>query len=195
MNGTSKNWFKPLPSNRCFFSDCTDRAAYADMPICREHAAQAWKLFDAKEPDDYKRIVRGEAKEVAAAQRATEARSAEAKRLAKLRAGMIYYIRIGDRIKIGYTRDMYRRMGQYPPNTELLAMHPGTPLLEQQMHQQFGKYLADGREWFHPNPELDAHIAKLKAQYPSTPTMAQLRAPIYVQSTLRPRSSTVVRKV
>jgi hypothetical protein len=68
--------------------------------------------------------------------------------------------------------------------------------LEKEMHQDFGRYLADGREWFHPNPELDAHIMKVQEKYPDTGTIAQMRQPMkFHNSTFRPRSSTMARKV
>ena len=79
--------------------------------------------------------------------------------------GWVYYIRMGDTIKIGYATDVAKRMRAYPPNAELLAAHPGTELLERQIHKQFGEHLARGREWFKPADELLAHIASVVERF------------------------------
>lgn len=72
--------------------------------------------------------------------------------------GWVYYIRMGDTIKIGYSVDVAQRMRAYPPSAELLAAHPGTELLEKQMHQKLKAHLVRGREWFAPADEVMAHI-------------------------------------
>lgn len=198
MNDTPDQLFALRPSAYCVFGGCRERSSYHQMPICREHAAQAWLAFEQVEPEQYKRLIRGETADVAAETRAAKAEHQETKRLSAHRAGTIYYLRIADRIKIGFTTDLYRRMGQYPPNSEILATHPGTPIVERDMHQRFSRHLADGREWFHPHGELDAHILQVQAQYPGTPTMAALREPMNPakdQVTLRPRSSRLARRV
>src|SRR5690554_2780796 len=45
---------------------------------------------------------------------------------ADISPGWVYYIRVGDTIKIGFSQDVSQRMRTYPPNAELLAAHPGT---------------------------------------------------------------------
>ena len=79
--------------------------------------------------------------------------------------GWVYYIRMGDTIKIGYSIDVAQRMRAYPPNAELLAAHPGTELLEKQIHQKFREHLVRGREWFSPAVELMAHIASVLERF------------------------------
>lgn len=199
MNDTPEIVFMRRPAAFCVFGGCRERASYHQMPICREHAAQAWLTFDEEEPEQYKRLIRGETAEVAAEIRAAKAKKQEAKRLSAHRAGTIYYLRIADRVKIGFTTDLYQRMGQYPPNSEILATHPGTPTLERETHKRFAMHLADGREWFHPHAALDKHILKVQEQFPDSPTMAELResmAPIKTEvSSLRPRTSRLARKI
>lgn len=113
------------------------------------------------------------------------------------RPGSIYYLLVGDRVKIGFTTDLYQRMMQYPPFSELLALHPGTPKLEKEMHAKFTRYLADGREWFHPNEELTTHLAEVNEKFPLKTSIAKIRERLVAPaaSTLRPRSSSMVRKV
>lgn len=83
----------------------------------------------------------------------------------KREGGYVYYIRVGELIKIGYAGDVGKRMRNYPPNAELIAAHPGTLEVERQMHTRFREYLARGREWFYPTPELDEHIAYVRDQF------------------------------
>ena len=68
--------------------------------------------------------------------------------------GLVYYLRIGDLIKIGYTTNLYLRMEKYPPNAELLATEYGDRKLERERHSRFSIHLRRGREWFDPAPEL-----------------------------------------
>lgn len=84
---------------------------------------------------------------------------------AKTEPGWVYYIRMGDLIKIGYAVDVAQRMRAYPPTAELLAAHPGTELLEKQIHQQFKEHLARGREWFRPHEDVMGHVASVVARF------------------------------
>lgn len=70
------------------------------------------------------------------------------------RDGFVYYLMVGERLKIGYSVDVKQRMRHYPPGSELLAVEPGDRQLETQRHQQFAGSRTDGREWFRPTPDL-----------------------------------------
>lgn len=162
----------------CAFGDCTERATYHNTPLCREHAAQVWKIVEERESDRYRQLVRGEVKPAA---------RKPAKKYLSNRPGHIYYLLVGDRVKIGFTTDLYRRMMEYPPNAVLLATHPGTPAVEKELHQDFRRHLAEGREWFTPNPDLDAHLQKVLEKFPNTTSIAKMRQPMNRRpSTLRP---------
>lgn len=62
--------------------------------------------------------------------------------------GWIYYLRLGDRIKIGHTVNLRQRMAAYPPDAVLLAVEPGFRQDEQALHALFQSYRAAGREWY-----------------------------------------------
>lgn len=79
--------------------------------------------------------------------------------------GYVYYIRMGDLIKIGYAKDVAQRMRAYPPSAQLLAVHPGTVEVEKQIQRQFSDHLARGREWFRDHEDISAHIAKVVAEF------------------------------
>ena len=75
------------------------------------------------------------------------------------RPSVVYYIRFGDRIKIGTTVNIRSRLDDLP-HDRLLATEPGGHDLESQRHAQFAEHCITG-EWFRPAPELLAHVASL----------------------------------
>lgn len=77
------------------------------------------------------------------------------------RDGFVYYIRVGERIKVGYSGDVKQRMRKYPPGSTLLAVEPGDRDVETQRHRQFAGSRSDGREWFRPTPDLMELIDEL----------------------------------
>lgn len=79
--------------------------------------------------------------------------------------GWLYFVRVDDLIKIGYTTNLYQRLRHYPPNAVVLATQPGTMKMEKALHGQFRFALAKGREWFHVRPEIVEHIAGVVAAY------------------------------
>lgn len=79
--------------------------------------------------------------------------------------GHIYYLLVGDLIKIGYTKNLEQRMRQYPPHSKLLAVHPGTMRTERQMHSMFFNSIAKGKEWFAITPKLTSHIEDVRRKF------------------------------
>lgn len=75
---------------------------------------------------------------------------------------VVYYIRFGDRIKIGTTTNLQRRLTALP-HDEVLFTEPGSYELEQQRHRQFNRHLIAGREWFEAHPDLLNFITESKA--------------------------------
>lgn len=75
---------------------------------------------------------------------------------------VVYYVRVGDLIKIGTTGNLRDRMRGYPPNAALLASEPGGCKLEQQRLTQFADTRAERWEWFRQSPALIEHINSLR---------------------------------
>lgn len=74
---------------------------------------------------------------------------------------VIYYVQVMSHIKIGWTGNLEKRMKSYPPNSELLAVHPGTRSDEQQLHKRFAAHRSHGREWYPLVPPLLEHIKRM----------------------------------
>lgn len=72
---------------------------------------------------------------------------------------VVYYMRVGNRIKIGYTQNLEGRMRGLAPE-ELLGYERGDTTLEHLRHRQFNAHHV-AREWFEDCPAIRAHIAKI----------------------------------
>lgn len=93
---------------------------------------------------------------------AREAQAAEVNEYwAKRRAALsvVYYARLGNRVKIGYTTNLTNRMQNIQPE-ELLATERGGEALESRRHAQFDRLRMSG-EWFRYEQPLIDHIASL----------------------------------
>lgn len=72
--------------------------------------------------------------------------------------GRIYYVAVGDYIKIGWSTRMAGRLSMYPPDSVLLASHEGTLRDEAALHDRLKRWRAAGNEWYHPTPEVLAVV-------------------------------------
>lgn len=73
---------------------------------------------------------------------------------------VVYYVRVGDLIKIGVTTNMKARMPQLMPD-EILATEPGGPEIERERQAQFAHLKVRG-ERFKSEADLLDHIAKIR---------------------------------
>lgn len=76
----------------------------------------------------------------------------------------VYFVRTRDGlIKIGYTTQIHnRRHGLGIEWGDILAVMPGTLAHEKACHAMYAEHLARGREYFHPHPDLLAHINQIR---------------------------------
>lgn len=137
------------------FNKCTSyvsRAQMRDGPrLCQEHLVYAWSIVQ---------------EQIAASNRTPPLRRGPAKPnldpnyKPEPMPGYVYYLRVGNQIKIGHTTDICRRLASYPPASELIAYRMGSRKLEKAEHVRYDKWLEDGREWFTYSTELEADILR-----------------------------------
>lgn len=174
----------------CSGRTCRNVGGYLDLPFCEPCTLALWAVMDEGIPGDAKDAARGGrimpylvrkamADEVQREQDQMEAERARAEFMTK--PGIIYYLQVGDLVKIGYSSDLPRRMKQYPPHAILLAQHPGTRETERDMHQKLATKLAKGREWFRVCSEVEAHIENVKATY-AQPHLMSKKESIYARA-------------
>lgn len=72
---------------------------------------------------------------------------------------VVYYARLGNRVKIGTTVDIKKRMSGIQPE-QLLVTEPGGYGLEAERHRQFAALRTSG-EWFRLEAPLTTHIQQL----------------------------------
>lgn len=165
VNGRSPEPLFARP-NDCIWPDCRKDRLYW-IPMCFEHVDHVYMTArDRFENEPDLTLAQRNAR---AARYAREEREInEEIRIEDTRGnqpGWIYYLRVGDLVKIGYTTNILRRMREYPPDSRLLAVHPGTLDFEKQMHDIFRGSRARGREWYRPEPHLLEHCEKIVAEY------------------------------
>jgi hypothetical protein len=76
------------------------------------------------------------------------------------RVDVVYYLRHGDRVKIGTTSNPRQRFAAIW-HEQLLAFELGDRRLEQRRHAQFASDRFDGSEWFRMSRPLRRHIASV----------------------------------
>ena len=80
---------------------------------------------------------------------------------AAVRVDVVYYLRFGDRIKIGTTGNPRQRFASLRYD-EVLAFERGDRLLEQRRHAMFADHRLGSSEWFSAHDALAAHIDVLR---------------------------------
>lgn len=175
--GALRNLETQRVPSQCVIVMCFNFGHYLGGMICREHAMKIWEDVEVNESQGSKNIRLAQTKdELRKAQELKELAKAKAAEVGR-NAGTIYYIQVADRVKIGFTTNLQSRSKAYPPNSTLLATHPGTRQTETDMHRRFNRYLEHGREWFSINPELTEHIEEVKSKYPQTQRLHKLSRP------------------
>jgi hypothetical protein len=129
----------------------------APFPICAGHARKLYEHLDALVAS----VAKDEAVKAIVGRDWKDDYPARLRKNAREQSFQVYYVRVADLIKIGYTENIRNRMKTYPPHTKLLATEPGGPARESQRHTQFKHLLAARNEWFHPGLDLMSHIESL----------------------------------
>lgn len=152
---------RPVKIPRCSVirenaSEC-NQFAVPGIPfrICRDHARETFLHWKDHHPDDLPEMPPPPPPaEVAIPERVLVPR-------VETRQPFVYYIRFGDRIKIGYTLNVPGRLANLP-HDEVLAIEPGPIELERMRHQQFAEHrITSLGEWFRIHPDLLTHIDML----------------------------------
>lgn len=119
--------------------------------------------FDALDPDIMRRAIRaGEAERpevIAATQLPPEA-------TCKATQPLVYYMAIGQMVKIGTSANLLQRIDQIGP-MDVLAVEAGGVAVERERHRQFA-HLRCHREWFHFRDHLPPYVAQLRVRFKET---------------------------
>lgn len=157
-NSTASSAVPRCTAQRYDGAFCDNASADAmPFPICSHHAMKIFtemsdRLAEVKR--DPMRLLMAGFDEIETNRR----------RAARVKAPtVIYYVQVGDVVKIGVTSDLPTRLRAYPPHRKLLAYEPDTGGVEKRRHAEFAEYLHSGNEWFTLGPRLAKHIEGLRA--------------------------------
>jgi hypothetical protein len=136
--------------------------AVSSSPLCEEHLIDAWyqacRRIDDLPAKAHKRLWFEDPAVIAA----LPTNPLPPPPPAPPRQGHVYFIRFGQRVKIGFTTNWRRRLSALPYD-EILALMPGTMLDEKRCHAAFA-HLRDVGEWFRVAPDLLAFVASLSQE-------------------------------
>lgn len=157
----------------CCWPDCFAEVEHADIPLCERHlrdAGMAWvrdniELIRAVSGVSSQEIMFDRIRRDAEFRR-PEREAMRAEQQAQREAGaIVYYLRIFDRIKIGYTTNLPQRLISLRVDaTAVLVTEPGGLDMERRRHYEFAEERYGRREDFAPSDRLLAHIERLKNQ-------------------------------
>lgn len=125
-----------MQNHTCAWPSCTIERAV--LTLCKEHARQIHTEF-VRQRSDYPREPDP--------------------------MGKVYYLLVGDLVKIGFTTNLAKRLKTYPPHAELLAVEPGPKSLERQRHRELRNSLRQSNEWFVRSDEVEVQIAAVLAEH------------------------------
>ena len=161
----------PMP---CVWPGC-DEWPDPKLPLCAEHISEVWDHVQSDTEAFERRITERSFKQIAQERRDEIATNKAIKEAQRLRAskkdqpGWVYFLLWNGQIKIGYTTNIERRLREYPPGSTLLALHPGTPRVEQSYHQRFGKHRIGGREWYITTDDITRFCDEVTEEYGPPP--------------------------
>lgn len=77
---------------------------------------------------------------------------------------LVYFVRISNMIKIGYSGNLRERVGNLGVTmAQVVAVEPGDPDREGELHRQFA-HLRKFGEWFRAEPDLLGYIATIRQE-------------------------------
>ena len=133
----------------------------APYAICKSHAVSLYMTMRGMEQDAHAKAggllgLHDDEREA----------SLHAKAVANQARSVVYYVRIGDSIKIGYTVNLKSRMSALRVRqSDVLATEPGGKALEAQRHRKFAAIRKGKREDFEPTFALIQHIDAVRERY------------------------------
>lgn len=136
-----------------------------ELPMCFRHSAVVVKMMipDLVREARFVGAVADLNEELRKREKREEA-DAQAKFMAR-ENGDIYFVRVGDLVKVGWTRDLWSRLKSYGASAVLLVSYPATRQDETNLHRQLTPARAKGREWYEDGAIIEHFINEALAKY------------------------------
>lgn len=142
------------PTSGCLQPGCSDLAIdAAPVPLCGKHLRKVYEFAQDLVTEQWDGAMRDYVAGLHS--------KFTPPRAVRRRPGNVYFIRLGDRIKVGYSERPEARLRSLP-HEEVIGVVPGTFQDEHAWHQLLADYRVTG-EWFRADPEVVAHIRRVCA--------------------------------
>lgn len=157
---------EPEEPSICVLANCKRPVDYrvdSATGICQLHAGLIWSRVEWRDANN------SDVEIVGREWRDYERVEARAKRTAGRRkptaAGEIYFVKVDELIKVGWTTKLHDRVRAYGPKAELLVNYPGTRADEAALHRQLTPARYRGREWYSDGQIIRAFVAEALEKY------------------------------
>lgn len=156
----------PEPDDLCGLEGCMKTgtvSAGLNHRLCELHAGLVWETVENRDARQLDVLIPGsEWRDYVRAETRAK-RSVERRKPASI--GQIYFVRIGEPIKVGWTTKLADRVRAYGPTAELLVNYPGSRADEATLHRQLTPSRFRGREWYSETDIIQAFIAEALKKY------------------------------
>lgn len=155
----------PRTQQLCCWPECFAPVENPDVPLCEAHYRVAGMAWIGDNIELLRGVTEALPQEVMfdRVRREADVRRARA-RVVERAEGVVYYIRVGDQVKIGTTTNLRERMiALRVDGSDLLATEPGGYDVERRRHHEFADERYGRRENFALSDRLAAHIERLRA--------------------------------
>jgi hypothetical protein len=151
----AQNRFPGPFADMCAWPECDGEIGEVDAPLCTRHLTKAYRIYRTSHLWAFDHATDH------AMSAALERTGRPKLKRARQTDGVVYFVRFGGLVKIGWTSNLKRRMSDVP-NEEILGTTAGTMEDEKRCHAAFAHLRVKG-EWFTPEPDLMAFISDVTA--------------------------------
>lgn len=141
-----------------------DKESYVRAGLCVDHALEVYVEMQSNVSQHMRRLFKLMKEESESARQGPTEYEIQLKQ-GRAAQSVVYYARIGDYIKIGFTENLQERLaGLRIDKEDIMATEPGGRAKERERHLQFADIRRGKRENFEKTPELLTHIAKVRRE-------------------------------
>jgi len=135
---------------RCPIPGCIFPIA-EDALVCWQHSLQIWERVQTKHLESAGSAITTES---VAARTARQADERKRRTQGSLEPGWIYFLTLDDKIKVGWTANLEKRLRSYPPHARMVVTYPASRADERDLHRTLRQSLVAGREWYARTPQV-----------------------------------------
>ncbi len=145
-----------MPSqSRCPIPGCIFPQVEDVVPVCRMHAVEIWQQVQLTLPPSETSL-----------QREARLLKEEARRAGvRQERGWIYFLELDEKIKVGWTSNLEKRLKNYPPHARIVIEYPATRADERDLHRTLKTERVAGRAEY--RRRADEHAAEVAARPPN----------------------------